>query len=62
MNLYLKPFAEINLVEQSFQSDSWAQHISICLRPNATTTTLVLPSIVPTFHEDTRNLHILHTS
>ena len=61
MNLYLTPFTEINLAEQPFQPDSWAQHVSICLRPNVSTTSLVLPCIVPTFHEDTRNLHILHT-
>ena len=27
MDLYLKPFAEINIAEQRFQRDSWTQHI-----------------------------------
>ena len=59
MNLYITPFTETNLAEKPFQPDSWIQHISICLRPTVSTTSLVLPSIVPTFHA--RNLHILHT-
>ena len=50
MNLYLKP--EINLAEKPFQRDSWTQHISIRLRPIFSTTSLALPRIVPTFHED----------
>ena len=29
MNLYLKPFAEINLAEQPFQRDSWTQSMRI---------------------------------
>ena len=57
MNLNLKPFAEINLAEQPFQRDSWTQHILIRLRPIVSTTSLALPPIVPTFHEDTCNLH-----
>ena len=36
------------------------EHISICLRRIVSTTSLGLRRIVPTFHEDTRNLHILH--
>ena len=61
MNLYLKPSAQINLAEQPFQRDSWSQHILIRLRPNVSTTSLPQPCIVPTFHKDSRNLHILHT-
>ena len=61
MNLYLKSFAETNLAEQPFQRDSWTRHISIRLQPNVSTTSLALPCIIPTFHEDTCNLHILHT-
>ena len=60
MNLYLKPFAEINLAEQPFQLDSWTQHIPIRLRPVVSTTSPILTRIIPTFHEDTRSLHILH--
>ena len=59
MNLYSKLFAEINLAEQSSQRDSWAQHMSTCPWSTTSTTSLTLPCIVPTFHEDTRNLRIL---
>ena len=59
--LIFKPFAEINLAEQPFQLDSWTQHILIPLWPIVSTISLTLPCILPTFHKDTCNLHILHT-
>ena len=47
VNLYLKPFAEINLAEQPLQHYSWTQHISIRLQPTVSKTPLALPLIVP---------------
>ena len=53
VNLYLKRFAETNLAEQPFQRGSWKQQTSMRQQPIVSTTSLALPRIVPTYHEDT---------